>query len=290
MNYILENEAWRVQLKESGAELCSVRKKSKQREYIWQADPQVWARHAPVLFPVVGRLRNDAYQAGGDTYSMKQHGFARDRDFSTLEQEHSRITFGLTADDSSMQHYPYRFVLDIIYTLQDNELQVTYKVSNKDQRDMPFSIGGHPAFAAPRIVDQEVQEYLLLFEQSETLERQYVKQGLRSGESRMLMENERKLALHPKLFEEDAIIFEKPQSSKVSLVVQSTGSKLVEVEFGDFPYLGIWQKPGADFICIEPWHGLADRADFQGDIFEKEGIIRLGPEKSFERSYCMRFF
>lgn len=289
MNHILENEALTVQIKEAGAEVSSVRQKENGHEYIWQANPEVWPRHAPILFPIVGRLKDDRYRSGGKTFQMRQHGFARERSFNVLEQTRNRLTFGLTADADSMDQYPYNFVLDVAYTLQDNALLVEYTVSNKDQQTMPFSIGAHPAFATPSVVDQQMQEYWLEFEQPETLDRHLIIDGLRSGETKRLLENEQTLPLHPKLFEQDAIVFKNVQSGKVSLVSRSSGKKLVEMEITGFPYLGIWQKVGADFICIEPWYGLADEHDFDGELTDKEGILLLEPEKSFHCSYTIRF-
>ncbi len=207
-----------------------------------------------------------------------------------LEQDKKRLKFGLTADQESMAQYPYNFVLDITYELQDNKLQVTYEVTNKDQRDMPFSIGAHPAFSTPRIVDQQMQEYLLVFEKPETLDRHYIENGLVSGERERVLDNEKKLALHPKIFERDALIFKNPQSDSVSLLSQSDGKKLVEMHFEGFPYLGIWQKVGADYICIEPWYGLHDEEGFAGELQDKEGIQILRPEQTFSCSYVMRFF
>lgn len=289
MNYILENEVWEAQIKSEGAELCSFKNKETGKEYIWQADPAVWARHAPVLFPIVGKLNHDRYHYEGKSYSMSQHGFARDSEFSLVEQENQRLILGLTADQESMEKYPFNFVLDIDYELQGNELLVTYKVSNKDQKRMPFSIGAHPAFVAPKIIDQQMQEYHLVFEQAETLDRYFIENGLQTGETKLLMENEQKLPLHPKYFEKDAIVFKKMKSRWVSLVVHSSGEKLVEMSIEDFPYLGIWQKQGSDFICIEPWLGVADHQDFEGEITEKEGIQLLEAEQTFECSYSIKF-
>lgn len=289
MNYILENEHWVAQIKGEGAELCSFKNKESGKEYIWQADPAVWARHAPVLFPIVGRLNHDEYHFEGKSYAMSQHGFARDKAFTLVEQEQQRLVLGLTADQESMTKYPFNFVLDIIYELHDNELKIMYRVSNKDQKSMPFSIGAHPAFIAPKIVNQQMQEYHLVFEQPETLERHLIKDGLRTGETKSLMENEQNLPLHPKLFEEDAIIFKNMQSKWVGLAVHSNGEKLVEMSIDGFPYLGIWQKMGSDFICIEPWVGIADHQDFEEDITLKEGIQLLEAEKTFECSYTIKF-
>jgi len=290
MKYSLENDQWTVQVKADGAELCSVVNKESGREYIWQADPSVWARHAPVLFPIVGRLRDDQFQYNEQTYRLTQHGFARDREFSLVEQEPGSLSLGLTADHQSMEHYPFNFVFDIRFQLTDNMLTVDYNVQNKDQKNMPFSLGAHPAFTMPKIVDKKSQEYLLEFDKPETLERYLIKDGLQTGKTYPLMSNESKLALHPKLFEEDAIIFKGHQSSSVSLLEQSGGQKLVEMSVKGFPYLGIWQKYGADFICIEPWFGVADHQDSNGDIMAKEGIQLLEPEGHFSCNYYIRFY
>lgn len=289
MNYILENEQWVAKIKSEGAELCSVKNKESGREYIWQADPSVWPRHAPVLFPIVGRLNHDEYQYEGKTYSMSQHGFARDREFSLVEQEKERVILGLTADQDTMEKYPFNFILDIIYQLHENKLIVTYKVNNKDKQIMPFSIGAHPAFFAPKIVDQQIQEYQLVFERPETLDRHLIENGLRTGETKRLLENEQQLPLHPKYFEDDAIIFKDVQSKWVSLIVHSTGQRVIEMSIDNFPYLGIWQKKGADFICIEPWLGIADSKNFGGNFSEKEGIQSLEAEQTFECSYEIKF-
>ncbi|MDF9800449.1 galactose mutarotase-like enzyme [Catalinimonas alkaloidigena] len=289
MNYILENEDWEAQIKSEGAELCSFKNKKSGKEYIWQADPDVWARHAPVLFPIVGRLKDDQYRLEGKTYSMSQHGFARDRDFSLVEQEKASLRLGLTADHETMEKYPFNFVLDITYQLLENELIVSYSVSNKDQQPMPFSIGAHPAFTTPKIINKQMQEYHLVFDQAETLDRYLIKDGLQTGRTRPLLENEQKLPLHPKFFEDDAIVLKGVQSKWVSLVVHASGEKLVDISVEDFPYLGIWQKENSDFICIEPWLGIADKNDFAGDLSEKEGIQMIAPEKVFECSYKIKF-
>jgi len=290
MNHILENENWTVKTKEVGAELTSIQNKSTGREYLWQGDPNVWAGQAPILFPIVGRLKNDQYRAEGSTYAMKQHGFARRSNFSVLEQNRQQLHFGLTADSKSTEMYPYNFVLDVVYQLQENEIKVTYTVTNKDQKKMPFSIGAHPAFAIPRIVDKQVREYHLIFSQPESLDRHFIENGLVSGETQALLDHEDQLVLHPKLFERDAIIFKGHQSEYVSLVCQNDGTKLVEMDVRGYPYLGIWQKAGAEYICIEPWYGIHDAEDSTGEIEMKEGIQLLEAGKSFECSYGIRLF
>ncbi|MEO0331660.1 MAG: aldose 1-epimerase family protein, partial [Bacteroidota bacterium] len=162
--YILENDHLTVTFKAEGAELVSVRSKADNQEYIWQADPAVWARHAPVLFPIVGRLKGDQYQVNEAVYSMGQHGFARDQSFSVVDQSSTEITFGLTASPETQKIYPFNFVLDIRYTLREDELNVAYQVINRDQAVMPFSIGAHPAFYCPAQQEQQWEEYHLQFE------------------------------------------------------------------------------------------------------------------------------
>jgi len=288
-NYILENDYLTATFKSEGAEISSVRSKESNQEYIWQADPAVWARHAPVLFPIVGRLKNDQYQLNGSTYSMGQHGFARDQNFSVIDQSSSEITFGLTASPETQTLYPFNFVLDIQYTLQEKQLTVAYQVTNQGQETMPFSLGAHPAFYCPTQRDQKWEEYHLLFEKPETLNRHLLHDGLRSGETEPLLANEDTLSLHRALFESDAIIFKNPTSNWVRIVRQSDGQAIVTVTFTGFPYLGIWQKVGADFYCIEPWCGLADTQAGQLNFTKKEGILKLSPEKKFKAAYQIKF-
>lgn len=290
MQHILENDHLTVTLATQGAEVQRVRDKKTGRDYIWTADPAVWARHAPVLFPIVGKLKDNRYRLGDDTYAMNQHGFARDQDFKVLDQTNDRITFGLTASPDTTEQYPFNFTFDISYRLTDRQVETAYRVINHDQTEMPFSIGGHPAFLCPAQVDERAETYELVFEQAETLARHLLQDGLRTGETRPVLENDRRLTLRPTLFEEDALVFTDVASDSVSIVPQSTGQPLVTVDFAGFPYLGIWQKVGADFYCIEPWYGLADRTTTNGELKEKEGIQTLTPENQFEAKYQVTFY
>ncbi|WKN42221.1 aldose 1-epimerase family protein [Tunicatimonas pelagia] len=288
-NYVLENDHLIATFTTEGAELTSVQSKASKQEYIWQADPAVWARHAPVLFPIVGRLKDDQYQWNNDTYSMSQHGFARDHNFSVIDQSNAEITFGLTASPETQKMYPFNFVFDIRYTLQENELTVAYRVANQGQDEMLFSIGAHPAFYCPTQRDQKLEEYHLQFEKPETLNRHLLQGGLRNGKTEPLLNNEDVLPLHRQLFESDAIIFKGIASSWVRIVRQSDGQPLVTVTFAGFPYLGVWQKVGSDFYCIEPWYGLADKKEGQVDFSEKEGVMKLSPEEQFTADYQIKF-
>ena len=290
MQHILENDQLTIAVSTEGAEVQSVRNQATGQEYIWTADPAVWARHAPVLFPIVGKLKGDQYQLGDDTYQMTQHGFARDQEFKVIEQAAYQITLGLTASPKTTEQYPFNFALDITYQLSGNELATTYRVINHDSSAMPFSIGGHPGFLCPSPVDGREESYYLLFDQQETVSRQLLSNGLRTGETRPVLQNERELALAPSLFEEDALVFADVSSEAVSIVPRSTGKPMVTVRFSGFPYLGIWQKVGADFYCIEPWYGLADATTTSGELTEKEGILTLAPDEVFEATYTVDFY
>ncbi|MEM8965424.1 MAG: aldose 1-epimerase family protein [Bacteroidota bacterium] len=288
-NSILENDYLVATFKAEGAELTSVRRKVDNQECIWQADPAVWARHAPILFPIVGRLKGDQYQVNEAVYSMGQHGFARDQSFSLVDQSSTEITFGLTASPETQKVYPFNFVLDIRYTLREDELNVAYQVINRDQAVMPFSIGAHPAFYCPAQQEQQWEEYHLQFEKPETLDRHLLENGLRSGGTERLLTDKNVLPLHQKLFELDAIVFKDVKSNWVRIVRQSDGKPMVTVTFTGFPYLGIWQKVGADFYCIEPWYGIADATNSSGDFMEKEGVQQLSPEEQFTTGYQIKF-
>ena len=290
MQYILENDQLTVSLATAGAELQSVRNRATGQEYIWTADPNVWARHAPVLFPIVGKLKGDQYHLGDDTYRMTQHGFARDKDFTVVKQGDHQITFGLTADPETTEQYPFNFTLDVHYQLTDHRLDTTYRVINHDRTEMPFSIGAHPGFLCPAHVDGRAEEYHVLFEQEETLDRHWLRGGLRTGETQPVLKHSRQLVLRPSLFEDDALVFTDVVSDSVSIVPQSTGRPMVTLVFPGFPYLGVWQKVGADFYCLEPWYGLADRADTDGEFTHKEGIRTLLPESRFEATYGIVFY
>lgn len=289
MTYNIENEHFSVQVKAHGAELSSVKHKITQQEYMWQAAPEVWARHAPVLFPIVGRLNGDQYRLNGNTYKMSQHGFARDKEFTCTQQDDHALVFELSADEETRQKYPFDFVLTIRYQLTDSRLITAYEVKNNGSQPMPFSIGAHPAFYCPAQIDQRWEEYQLLFERNETLDRHFIEEGLRSGQTEQLLDDEHVLPLHRHLFENDAIVFYNVKSEWISLMAQTTGKKIVTVYCKEFPYLGIWQKLGAEFYCIEPWYGLADKKGFNDDITRKEGIQMLKPSQNFKASYTIQF-
>ncbi|AHM61710.1 hypothetical protein D770_17290 [Flammeovirgaceae bacterium 311] len=288
MLHTLENSLVVATFKEQGAELCSFRRKDNGLEYIWGANPDIWGRHAPILFPIVGRLDQNKYVLDGQEYHLSQHGFARDKTWQTAKEGADRILFRLTSDPDTMEHYPFDFELLLEYHLVENKLITTYRVKNIGDGDMFFSIGGHPAFRCPLLPEEEFEDYYLEFEKAETLERQLLHHGLRTGERRPVMQGEIQLPLQAELFKEDALVFEDVKSDYIVLK-SAKNTHSVRVDFAGFPYLGIWTKAGeTPFICIEPWYGITDKANTEGEDFrKKEGLEHIMTGGQFECSYAI---
>lgn len=257
-------------------------------EFIWQADPQVWPRHAPVLFPIVGKLQDNSYSYQGQTYQLPQHGFARDEVFELVEEEANRLTFELRDSPATRRAYPFAFRLRISYELEGNTVTVRYGVRNPGDEELLFSIGGHPGFNCPLLPGELFTDYFLEFEQPETLERFLVEDGLLTGETEKVMENKRVLPLRDDLFAKDALVLKSFASGRLTLK-SNRHPHQVEVSYEGFPYLGIWSKPvGASFLCIEPWYGIASTIGSSTDLTQKEGIIGLPPGEEFSCSYTIR--
>ncbi|MCG3710500.1 aldose 1-epimerase family protein [Aliarcobacter butzleri] len=274
MNYEIKNSFIKAQIKSFGAELNSLRKIDNDFEYIWQADSQYWARHSPVLFPIVGRLKNDSYFYKDKKYSLSQHGFARDKEFEIVQNEANFIEFRLKSDEKSLEFYPFFFELDIGYKLDKNSLIVSYKVKNKSDEKMYFSIGAHPAF------NTQVGDFLE-FENIKTTKRYFLdEKGLIYKNQDLNLENS-KLYLDKDLFKDDALVFNDSTIKQITLKNIENKSR-VKVKFDNFPYLGIWSKPNdAPFVCIEPWFGVADEENANQKIEDKKGILSLEKEEEF---------
>ncbi len=288
MNITLENESLLVKIKESGAELSSVKNKEDLTEYIWQADPEYWKRHAPVLFPIVGRLKDNQYTYEGKTYNLSQHGFARDLPFNMISQSTVTATLSLQANPQTRDQYPFEFRLTISYQLIQNHLQVSYQVENLDTKVMPFTIGAHPGFSCPIDPADKLEEHVIEFEQPEESHTHLLQDGLFDYRTQPYLQDQQSFPITPHTFDHDALVFHDLKSKHVRLLSQQSG-RYVQVSIEGFPYLGIWAKPGAPFICIEPWHGLADYVDSNGDLFAKKGMLTLSPGKYFNSSYQITF-
>lgn len=290
MHFTLQNEYLRVTIASRGAELVSLKDRSNDLEYLWQATPEVWGRHAPILFPIVGRLNQDQLRWGNPehpkTYEMKQHGFARDSEFACVEQHHERIRLQLTANEKTRSQFPFEFSLSVSYQLIGNQLHVDYQVKNGQQTPIYFSIGAHPGLTCPILPNSQFDDYELLWEQEETLKRIYLTNGLRDSRTAPLMEQTNRLPLNHELFAEDALIVQAPQSQWIALSHKTRGP-VITLHCPNYPYLGIWTKPDpkAEFVCIEPWHGIADSQGFSGLFSQKEGVITLNPAGTFSCRY-----
>jgi galactose mutarotase-like enzyme len=283
----LENEFLKVSVRAKGAELTSVYNKPDNIEHLWQADPAVWAWHAPNLFPVVGACIDNKLFVEGAPYTMERHGFARQSAFSLQDSSASHALFSLTYTREILVQYPYKFEFQILYKLAGKAVSVSYRVINKDEKTMFFSLGGHPAFNVPFTAKENYADYFLEFPDDTQLTRHLLSDaGLFNGNTEPMLLDKQNLHLTKDLFAKDALVFKDLRSKEVSL--RSTKHKhAIRLAFPEFSYLGIWAKPGADFVCIEPWLGCADTEGKRVDISEKEAIEQLPAGKTFEATYTI---
>lgn len=271
----IASESLRALLNPLGAELTSLRD-TQGRELMTDADPAFWTGHAPLLFPIVGRLEGDAYRVGGQTYGLPQHGFARRRDFALIEQAADRAVFRLEDDDATREVYPFAFTLDAAYTLQGATLAIEVTVTNRGDGDMPASVGFHPAFAWPLPFGRAREAHRIVFERPEPAPLVAIAPGGRiAPEARPSPLDGPVLRLDDALFAQDALVWDRLESQSVRYDGgEGTG---LEIGFAGMPRLGIWTKPGASFVCVEPWHGIADPDGFAGEIWDKPGMLRFAP-------------
>lgn len=280
----ISNDKITIQVDSLGAELKSLKRVPDNREYMWHGDPAYWGRTSPVLFPIVGGLRDGVYRVDGSEYSMGQHGFARDREFQLKSQVASEIWFTLSDDEETRKKYPYPFQLEIGYELSDRTVTVKWRVSNPDRNPIWFSIGGHPAFLCPIDPCTDQTQYRLGFDAKDAVVSSCIADGLVSGEKKTYALRNGILPITAQLFDDDALVIEGDQAHSVSLV-RPDGKPYLTVDF-DAPLFGVWSPPKkrAPFICIEPWYGRCDSADFTGDFRERDWTQELS-EGSFEASY-----
>ncbi len=284
-NYFLKNNFLCASVDSLGAELNSFKINSSDEELIWQAYKNVWPRHAPVLFPIVGKLKNDQYSYQNKNYSLPQHGFARDSNFVLIKQNKTQLQFELTSNKETLPVYPFHFSLIIGYELIEKELIISYKVFNPDNKNLLFSIGAHPGFNCRRINGESLSDFELQFKNINKLTIEKLSNGLLSGEKNKLKLQTNKLKLKKELFENDALVLKNSQVSEISLSSGKSKTRIT-LECNNWPYFGIWTKPGCeDFICLEPWFGIADNENTNGKLREKEGIIAIKPYQIFETFY-----
>lgn len=253
---------------------------------MWQADPAVWARTSPVLFPIVGKLKNDCIFIQGKSFTLKQHGFARDKVFSPEQCDPLQASFTLHEDDSTLSQFPFSFLLQISYELKNRTIRCKWRIDNTGTTEMPFSIGAHPGF---NLIGHRLEDYVIEWEKEHVLNRHLLSDGLFNHQTETIYLQNKQLQLNPALFEKDAIVL-KDQGSGYIQLKHLHSDHQIQVDFEGFPYLGIWTKKDCrSFLCIEPWFGLADAIEGQDDILHKEGIQVLPPGESFNMAYSMTF-
>jgi galactose mutarotase-like enzyme len=277
---VIKNTFLTATINSFGAELCSL-KNNENKEYIWEGNPDFWGKHSPILFPIVGTLKNNSYQYNETEYHLSRHGFARDMDFELVDQKENSVTFSIQSSEETLKVYPFIFELQIIYTLYENSLSIEYKVINNGKLKMPFSIGAHPAFALPA----NFENYAIQFEKEESLEYYLLENDLISNKTKILEMQNKLVPLNYQLFENDALIFKILESNSVT-ILENSNPKL-RVNFNNFPSLGIWTKMNAPFLCIEPWFGYSDTNENSGNLFDKEGIQILEENKTFRSEFSI---
>jgi galactose mutarotase-like enzyme len=267
-----------------GAELISLRD-GQELELLWQAGP-AWPRHAPILFPIVGRLKNDALRHRGTVFPMTQHGFARDRRFDWMQRSLTTCTLVLTDDAQTRAGYPFAFRLAVTYTVREANLEVAFEVTNTGDGTLPASIGAHPAFNWPLQPGSSKAAYRLTFSSEEREPIRRLKDGLLRAIPEPTPVRGKTLDLSEQLFQDDAVILDRPASPSVRYAADRGPS--IEVSWQGFRELGIWSKPGAPFLCIEPWHGFASPLDFDGEFTDKPGLMLIAPAATRRLTYRIR--
>ena len=284
---VLSNNEFSVKINSLGAELQSFYSNTLNLELLWQANPKFWPRHAPILFPIVGKLTNNQLIDQARTYPLTQHGFARDMEFEVLHHSDQFVQLRLQSSETTLRHYPYPFELLVEYLLNDNGLQTTFVIRNNQATSLPFSVGGHPAFNWPLHPDVVKEDHVIIFEQHETTPLLQLSDGLIAPKTLPSPIIDKQISLHEALFVNDALIFD--QLNSKSIVYQAGSVCRLEMKFADFPQLGIWTKPGADFVCLEPWLGYASPQGFDGEFITKPGIHVLPGYAEVAYSFDVKF-
>lgn len=277
-------------VQDKGAELCSIISKRTGTEFMWGANPDVWGSFAPILFPIIGTLKEGEFLYEGKSYSVPKHGFIRNNESLKVNQVSDNcLEYSLKFDDESLKFYPFEFEFIVRFVLVGNTITIEHKVVNHS-KDKPlfFSVGGHPAFKCPLYDGETYEDYFIEFEEVENVSTwEVLPNGLINSTTKSLIQNSNILPLNRTLFENDALILKDLKSKRVSLKSKKSSTS-ISIEYTDFNYLGIWAKPGGQFVCIEPWLGISDSNTTDKDFTKKEGIIRLEANTDFKASYSIK--
>ena len=271
MFYSIENEFLTCEINDKGAELHSLKSKENGKEYIWYGREEIWYGQAPILFPVIGQLNGDRYFLNGKEYKMPKHGFARKMLFDVLECKGNKAVFSLRHSEETLEKFPFEFELVATFELIGRSIKNTITVFNKSEKTMYFSLGAHPGFNC-RVGD------IIEFEKNETVFTERIdKTNMLMDEKFPCLENEKEIVITKEIFEPDALIISGLKSKKLRI----KGENEIEFTFGDCPVLGIWAKPGAPYVCIEPWYGINDSHEVKSDISLKREIRSLEANQDF---------
>ena len=284
----IKNDQLTVEISAHGAELKSI-KDANGNEYLWDGDEKYWNRHSPILFPIVCGLWKDTYRTEGKEYHLPRHGFARDTEFKLVGKTADRLTFALIDNEETQKNYPYHFNLAISYRLQGNEIHVIWHVENTDDKEIFFQIGGHPAFMVPGCKKGEEMKATLKLDNEAPVRLYGNVGGCIDRQAKETVETDKGIwEVNEETFAEDAVIFDKSQVKQVS-ILNEQGEPNVTLEFKT-PAVGIWNPTGkhAPFLCIEPWYGLSDWAEYDGEFKDKYLMNRLQPGASFMSEYIIR--
>lgn len=274
MNYTLHNDSVNISVKKYGAELSSFKSLDTSIEYLWQGNPDVWYGQSPILFPIVGTLLNDKCKIDGKECEMFRHGIARKRDFELKEQTENSLTLTQSWNNESLERYPFKYIFDIEFKLDGKKLTVTHTVKNADDKTMYFSIGAHPGFNC-KIGDR------LSFAEPETLVCEKIdSESILDGKFYPTLKNETDIVITKDIFDGDALILSGMKSDTVYLK-SDLRPQVIKFNFGKAPVLGIWAKPGAEYVCIEPWYGINDSREVVSDFSRKRLIQKLEPGEEF---------
>ena len=287
MIYTLENEFLVCEVDSHGAELKSIKGKYTGEEYLWNGDPEYWNRTSPVLFPFVGAVKDKEYRHDGKTYTIGQHGFARDMEFYVKSSSEKEIWMGLRESEETLEKYPFKFHLNIGYRLLNGSVTVMWRVKNTNDGEMFFAIGAHPGFAISKLKDYSFMLYDIDHKPVSSIKnRVFGAGGCVTDEFSVIETPEGKLPMDEHLFDGDALVLEGRQLGRVALVRNDDDKPSLFVDF-DSPLVGLWSPPhrNAPFVCIEPWYGRCDSENFDGELAEREYEQKLDAGAEFNASY-----
>jgi len=281
----LKNHKNLVKIASKGAQLIIWKNLDSQRGILWEQNDKYWNRVAPILFPIVGRLKGDRYRFKGQYYSMSQHGFARESEFDVVASTEDKVTFSFKSNSETRREYPFDFELEVRYLLVDSILRISHTVTNKSIEVMPFSIGAHPGFH----IEGDISQYKIEIPGATSKERFLLDAGIFSGRREVVkFEEGGFLPLNESYFESDAIVFKNGKIQLVRLWRNDVPQLELEITGVEAPYWGFWKKPKAPFFCMEPWWGLADSVEFDGDLSEKEGMHSVMPNEKRSFDYQIK--